>query len=252
MSASRPLVVVIDDAPEVRLLLETVLKGEGFRVSAAADGQSGLDLIEQEPPDLVVLDLVMPGMDGLEVCQRIRSRSDVYVILLTARGSQLDRVVGLTVGADDYLVKPFSTAELVARLRAMLRRPRRSADAVAAGIRRIADLELDLEAREVRKGGAPVHLTRIEFALLEALTDNPRRVQSREQLLARIWGREWSGESHLIDVHISKLRRKLDQNGEGRRYVLTVRGAGYRMDDAGPADRRAHTPPPRHQDAPHG
>jgi DNA-binding response OmpR family regulator len=231
------LVVVIDDAPEVRLLLETVLQREGFRVSSAADGQSGLDLIEQEPPDLVVLDLVMPGMDGLEVCQRIRSSSDVYVILLTAKSSQVDRVVGLTVGADDYLVKPFSTAELVARLRAMLRRPRQSTD--AAGIRRIADLELDLEAREVRKGGAPVHLTRIEFALLETLTENPRRVQSRQQLLARVWGPEWSRESHLIDVHISKLRRKLGESRDGPRYVLTVRGAGYRMHNVEPVDGEA-------------
>jgi DNA-binding response OmpR family regulator len=248
MIASPPLVVVIDDALEVRLLLETALQREGFRVRSAADGQSGLDLIEEEPPDLVILDLVMPGMDGLEVCRRIRSASDVYVLLLTARSSELDRVVGLTVGADDYLVKPFSTAELVARLRAMLRRPRQqSAD--AAGTRRIAGLELDLEAREVRKGGAPVHLTRIEFDLLEALTEHPRRVQSRQQLLARVWGPEWVREGHLIDVHISKLRRKLGETSDGGRYVLTVRGAGYRMHDVQSVDGGARA---QHQDVAHG
>jgi DNA-binding response OmpR family regulator len=229
----RPLVVAIDDSADVLRLLERVLEAEGFRVRTAADGESGLALVAEEVPDLVVLDLVLPGMDGLEVCRQIRARSDAYVILLTSKGSETDRIVGLTIGADDYLVKPFATAELVARLRALLRRPRR---AESGRIRRVRDLVVDLEAREVRLAGEPVPLTRIEFALLEALSENPRRVLSREQLLARVWGPAWSSEGHLVEVHVSKLRRKLGDDGRAPSYLLTVRGAGYRMCDPDPQD----------------
>jgi DNA-binding response OmpR family regulator len=229
----RALVAAIDDSADVRLLLEGVLEAEGFRVRTAADGEGGLALVAEEAPDLVVLDLVLPGMDGLEVCRRIRERSDAYVILLTSKGSETDRVVGLTIGADDYLVKPFAPAELVARLRALMRRPRRPG---TGPIRRVRDLVIDLEGREVRLGSTPVQLTRIEFALLEALSENPRRVLSREQLLARVWGPQWSSEGHLVEVHVSKLRRKLGDDGRAPSYVLTVRGAGYRMCDPEPPD----------------
>jgi DNA-binding response OmpR family regulator len=231
MTASPPLVVAIDDAPEVRRLLTRLLEREGFRVRTAEDGESGLRLVADEDPDVVILDLVMPGMDGFEVCRQLRARSDAYVIVLTSKSSEVDRVVGLTIGADDYVVKPFHGAELVARVRAMLRRPRRPSGGEL--VRRLQDLEIDLDAREARLRGTPVPLTRIEFAILEVLSENPRHVHSREELLARVWGPGWAGESHLVDVHISKLRRKLGDDSRHPTYVLTVRGSGYRMCDAG-------------------
>jgi DNA-binding response OmpR family regulator len=229
-----PLVAVIDDSAEARRVLEVVLDDAGFRVRTAADGIEGLALLDEEVPDLVVLDLLMPGMDGFEVCREIRSRSDAYVIMLTSKADEVDRVLGLTIGADDYLVKPFANAELVARIRAMLRRPRQLAE--DGRVRRIADLEIDLDAHEVRRGAEVVPLTRIEFALLEALSEHPRRVRSSEHLLVRIWGREWAEAHHLIEVHISKLRRKLGDDSRNPTYVLTVRGAGYRMCDTPPVE----------------
>jgi DNA-binding response OmpR family regulator len=227
--APQTTVVVIDDAPEIGLCVEAVLSREGFRVRTALDGGGGLALARSEQPELVVLDLGLPDMDGLDVCRALRRISDAYVIILSSRRSEADRVAGLSAGADDYLVKPFSTAELVARVRAMLRRPRHlSAD---GPVRRLCDLEIDLEACEVRRAGQVVPLTRIEFALLEALLDNPRRVRGRTELLTRVWGPEWAEEHNLIDVHISKLRRKLGDDGRAPTYVLTVRGAGYRLCD---------------------
>jgi DNA-binding response OmpR family regulator len=236
-----PLVAVIDDSAETRRVLEVVLGHAGFRVRTAQDGVEGLALLDDEHPDLFVLDLLMPGMDGFEVCREIRSRSDAYVIMLTSKTDEVDRVLGLTIGADDYLIKPSANAELVARIRAMLRRPRQ----LAAGgvVRRIADLEIDLDAHEVRQRGAVVPLTRIEFALLDALSEHPRRVQSAEQLLVRIWGAEWAEAHHLIEVHVSKLRRKLGDDSRDPTYVLTVRGAGYRMCDTPPVGGSPGSPP---------
>jgi DNA-binding response OmpR family regulator len=224
-----PGIVVIDDAPEVLLLLGEVLGAEGFRVRTAADGQDGLALIAEEDPDVVVVDRIMPGMDGFEVCRQLRELSNAYVVVLSARGTQADRVLGLNVGADDYLKKPFSSAELVARIRTMLRRPRTASN--NERIRRFRDLEVDVEAREVRVSGETVQLTAIEFALLHALLAAPRRVHSREELLAVVWGPGPSSAPHLVDVHISKLRRKLSDDSRHPCYVRTVRGAGYRMCD---------------------
>jgi DNA-binding response OmpR family regulator len=224
-----PGIVVIDDAPEVRLLLDEVLGAEGFRVRTAEDWQRGLALVKEEEPDVVLLDLVLPGMDGFEICRQLRQRSAAYVIVLSSKGEQIDRVRGLSAGADDYLAKPFSTAELVARIRAMLRRPRTACS--NGHRRRVRDLELDLDAREVRLAGEPVNLTPIEFALLDALMAAPRRVHSREELLTRVWGPDRSSSINLVDVHISKLRRKLGDDSRYPTYVRTVRSEGYRMCD---------------------
>ncbi len=229
MPTKSATVVVIEDAPEIRILLEDLLANEGFRVIATDNGEDGVDLVVQEDADLVVLDLVLPGIDGFEACRRIREQSDAYVVMLTSKDAEIDKVVGLTVGADDYVTKPFSPPELVARLRAMLRRPR--ADEGSDSLRQHGDLAIDPDAREVRVADQPVELTRIEFDLLEALTDNPRQVKTREQLLNRIWGPGWVGEDHLVDVHMSKLRRKLGDDARTQRYVVTVRGVGYRMGD---------------------
>jgi DNA-binding response OmpR family regulator len=221
-------VVVVDDAPEVRTFLEGLLQAEGFRVLTTDDGELGAAMVAEHGADIVLLDLMMPGIDGLETCRRIRAGSDAYVIMLTSKRSELDRVVGLTIGADDYVTKPFSGPELMARIRAMLRRPRPS-QREDRSIQKLGDLQVDLETREVQLGNEPIALTRIEFALLEQLTRNPRQILTRKQLLERVWGPEWIGEDHLVDVHISKLRRKLGDDARLARYVVTVRGVGYRM-----------------------
>ena len=171
-----------------------------------------------------MLDLMLPGMDGLEACRRIRSFSDAYVVMLTARTDELDKIVGLSTGADDYITKPFSPRELVARIRAMLRRPRLPA-ADPAAPPRFGELELDQAAREVTVGGRPVALTRLEFDLLATLAERPRVVFTRRQLLDHVWGEDWFGDEHVVDVHVAKLRRKLGDPD----LVRTVRGVGFRI-----------------------
>lgn len=231
MSAARARaarVLVVDDAPEVRRVLERALSADGFEVEEVGDGEVALEVARARPPDVVVLDLVLPTLDGVEVCRRLRSFSDAYVIMLTSRQEEIDTLVGLAAGADDYVTKPASGREIVARARAMLRRPRGAAAETPAEEepRRIGDLEVDAAAREVRVGGEVVGLTRIEFDLLDALTVSPRVVVSRTALLEGIWGANWYGDDHVVDVHISNLRRKI-----GAGYVRTVRGVGYRMGD---------------------
>ncbi len=229
MSEPRSIVaVVIEDAPDVRILVSETLAGEGFEVHGASSGEEGLGLVEQEDPDVIVLDVGLPGIDGLETCRKIRELSDAYVVMLTTRADEIDKVVGLSVGADDYVTKPFSPRELVARIKAMLRRPRANA-VEAPHVRTVGDLRIDTDAREVALEGETVDLTRIEFDLLDALTEHPRRVLSRDQLLERVWGANWVGEDHLVDVHISKLRRKLDDDPKDPAHIQTVRGVGYRM-----------------------
>jgi len=180
-------------------------------------------------PDVVVLDLMLPGIDGMEVCRRIRAFSDAYIIMLTAKSDEVDKLIGLSVGADDYLTKPFSPRELVARVRAMLRRPRAAADEPAGEVRRFGALQIDPASRDVLVEGRPVELTRTEFDLLDTLSAQPRVAFSRRQLLERVWGGEWYGDEHVVDVHIGNLRRKLDDDAEHPRYIRTVRGVGYRM-----------------------
>jgi DNA-binding response OmpR family regulator len=208
-------------------LVRSYLEREGFEVFEADDGEGAVERARELDPDVIVLDLMLPGMDGIEACRRIRAFSDAYVLMLTARVDEVDKIVGLSTGADDYVTKPFSPGELVARIRAMLRRPRESGE--AEGVRRFGDLELDPLAREVRVAGEPVELTKLEFDLLDALSGSPRVAFSRSQLLERVWGSSWFGDEHVVDVHVANLRKKLGDDGASPRYVLTVRGVGYRM-----------------------
>jgi DNA-binding response OmpR family regulator len=223
-------VLVVEDAPEIVEVIEEALAGESFEVSAVGTGEDALAKAGAIAPDVVLLDISLPGIDGIEVCRRLREgSSDAYVIMLTARGDEADKLVGLAVGADDYVVKPFSPRELVARIRAMLRRPRSGAAAETGSTRRFGELEVDVQAREVRVAGKPVELSRTEFDLLDALSEQPKVSLSRDQLLERVWGPNWFGDDHVIDVHVSNLRQKLGDDPRSPAYVRTVRGFGYRM-----------------------
>ena len=223
--------LVVDDEPPLVRLVTSYLEREGFQVRSAADGEGAVEVARTFEPEVIVLDLMLPRIDGIEACRRIRTFSDAYVVMLTARTEEVDKLVGLGVGADDYLTKPFSPRELVARIRAMLRRPRAATPGVQAPapVRHLGELAIDPAAREVRVAGEPVELTRLEFDLLDALSERPRVVWSRRQLLERVWGADWVGDEHLVDVHIANLRRKLGDDPRAPRHVLTVRGVGYRM-----------------------
>ena len=225
---SRPKALVVEDEAPLAALVRSYLERDGFEVTIAGDGETAVELARANTPDVIVLDLMLPGIDGIEACRRIRSFSDAYVLMLTARAEEIDKVVGLSTGADDYVTKPFSPGELVARIRALLRRPRREAGS-APGPRRFGDLVVDPLAREVRVRGEVVELTRLEFDLLDALSESPRVAFTRGQLLDRVWGPDWFGDEHVVDVHIGNLRRKLGEDGRSPRYVRTVRGVGYRM-----------------------
>ena len=227
--APRPRALVVDDEAPLVTLVRSYLEREGFEVATAADGEQAVELVRELEPDVVVLDLMLPGIDGIEACRRIRGFSDAYILMLTARAEEVDKIVGLSTGADDYLTKPFSPGELVARVRALLRRPRQAAAAAAPPTRRFGDLVIDPPGREVRKGDELVELTRLEFDLLDALSESPRVAFSRAQLLERVWGPTWFGDEHVVDVHVANLRRKLGDDGAAPRYIRTVRGIGYRM-----------------------
>jgi DNA-binding response OmpR family regulator len=220
-------VLVVDDELALAGVVAGYLEREGFAVLQAHDGPSAVALAERHRPDLIVLDVMLPGFDGVEVCRRVRQFTDAYIIMLTARDEELDKVVGLSVGADDYLVKPFSPRELIARVRAMLRRPR--AAPANPDVTVIGDLAVDEEARTVTVAGRPVDLTRTEFDLLAAMAGRPRLAFSRRQLIDSVWGSDWYGDEHLVDVHVGHLRRKLGDDATEPRYVRTVRGVGYGM-----------------------
>lgn len=220
--------LVVDDEQPLVQIVTTYLEREGFEVLAAADGEQAVERAREHAPDLIVLDLMLPGIDGIEACRRIRAFSDAYIVMLTAKAEETDKIIGLSTGADDYLTKPFSPGELVARVRAMLRRPR-GLEAPGSSVRRFGDLELDPAAREVTLDGDPVELTRLEFDLLATLSAEPRVAFSRAQLVERVWGTDWFGDDHLVDVHVANLRRKLGDDPAAPRYVRTVRGVGYRM-----------------------
>jgi two-component system, OmpR family, response regulator MprA len=217
-------VLVVDDEPAVRDALDRALRAEGYRVSTAADGRAALDRIAEDHPDLVVLDVLMPVMDGLEACRALRAAGDrTPVLVLTARDSVADRVEGLDAGADDYLVKPFALDELLARIRALLRRSSPSADERP---QRFADLELDPVTRDVRRGDRTIELTRTEFLLLELFLLNPKRVLTREVIFDRVWGYDFGPSSNALEVYVGYLRRKTEAGGEPR-LIQTVRGVGY-------------------------
>jgi len=225
----RPRILVVDDEAPIRELVRGYLEREGFEVEAATDGLAAVDAARASAPDVIVLDVMLPGLDGIEVCRRIRAFSDAYVLMLTARGEEIDRIVGLTVGADDYLVKPFSPRELVARVRALLRRPRGAADVRSTTP---VGFEIDESRRVVRIDGAPVALTSLEFDLLAVLARDPGIVIGRQALLDRVWGPEFVADDHLVDVHIANLRRKLGDDPARPRFIETVRGVGYRLSEA--------------------
>ena len=227
MRGSGLLALVVDDEAPLAALVRSYLEREGFEVETAGDGETAVELARSRTPDVIVLDLMLPGIDGIDACRRIRSFSDAYILMLTARAEEVDKIVGLSTGADDYLTKPFSPGELVARIRALLRRPRQGAAKQEA--RRFGDLVIDPLAREAHKGEAVIELTRLEFDLLDALSESPRVAFTRRQLLERVWGPTWFGDQHVVDVHIANLRHKLGDDGNARRYIRTVRGVGYRM-----------------------
>ena len=209
---------------------------DGFEVSTATDGGQALELARAVDPDIVILDLGLPVLGGIEVCRALRTFSDCYVIMLTARADELDMLIGLGVGADDYVTKPFSARELMARVNVMLRRPRTSRRPPAPHHiepRRFGALSIDIESREAFVGDEPVPLTRTEFDVLAALSAHPRRAFSRRALIEQVWGTGWVGDEHLVDVHIGHLRRKLGDDPSAPRFVRTVRGVGYRMGDGG-------------------
>jgi DNA-binding response OmpR family regulator len=225
--ASPRLLVVEDEAPLARLLAG-YFEREGFAVTTCGDGQRGVELAGELGPEVIVLDLMLPVLDGIEACRQIRGFSDAYIVMLTARAEEADKIVGLSTGADDYVTKPFSPGELMARVRAMRRRPRATRPEPTP-VRRFGDLAIDPAAREVHRGPDQVELTRLEFDLLDALSERPRMVLSRRQLLERVWGADWVGDEHLVEVHMANLRRKLDDDPRSPRYIRTVRGVGYRM-----------------------
>lgn len=231
-------VLVVDDEKPLAAVVARYLEHEGYEVSQAHDGALAVGLAREVDPDVVVLDLALPGLDGLEVCRVLRSFSDCYVVMLTARAEEADKLVGLSVGADDYMTKPFSPRELVARVQVMLRRPRRDREPAAGEpeVRRFGQLMIDSTARQVRIEGGEVSLTRIEFDVLDALSSRPRLAFSRRELIDTVWGDSWVGDERLVDVHIGHLRRKLGDDAANQRYILTVRGVGYRM---GEGDRDA-------------
>ena len=220
-------ILVVDDEQSILDLVMAYLRREGYEVHTAMDGPGGLKAARAFKPDLIVLDIMLPGMDGLEVLTQLRRESDVYVIMLTARSEETDKIVGLSVGADDYLTKPFSPRELVARVKAALRRLRDGVGPAEGTILSFSHLRIDTGKRKVWVDGEPVDLTPTEFDLLKALAEHRGRVLSREQLLQQVWGYDFYGEERVVDVHIGHIRQKLGDE----RFVVTVRGVGYRFED---------------------
>ena len=217
-------ILVVDDDTALAEMIGIVLRTEGFDVSFCADGARAVEEWRTTRPDLVLLDLMLPGMDGIEICTRIRAESGIPIIMLTARSDTADVVRGLEVGAVDYMVKPFNPKELVARIRTRLR----PAPQTASEVLRIGDLVIDVDAHEVRRGTAPIALTPLEFQLLVALASKPQQVFSREMLLEQVWGYHYKADTRLVNVHVQRLRAKVELDPDNPKIVMTVRGVGYR------------------------
>jgi len=221
-------ILVVDDEPSILKLVTAYLKPEGYEVFTASDGPSGLKAVRAYKPDILVLDIMLPGMDGIELLSKLRRESDVYVIMLTAKTEEIDKIVGLSVGADDYVTKPFSPRELTARVKAALRRLQTGAgpgsESTVLAFRRV---RIDVGARQVSVDDRPVVLTSIEFDLLKSLAENRGRVLTREQLLQKVWGYDYFGDTRVVDVHLGHVRQKLGDEG----FIATVRGVGYRFED---------------------
>ena len=225
MSASK--ILIVDDEKSIRNLVRSYLESDGYRVLEADNGEDAVRLTREQTPDLVVLDVGMPVLDGIDALREMRTFSDVYVVMLTARAEEVDKLIGLSVGADDYLTKPFSPRELVARIKAVLRRQRSAAPPVDTLV--FATLQIDRGRREVTVADKPVELTTLEFDLLVALASQPGRVFSRGQLIEAIWGWDYFGDERVVDVHIRKLRKALGDDATEPRIIGTVRGVGYKF-----------------------
>jgi two-component system alkaline phosphatase synthesis response regulator PhoP len=222
-------ILVVDDETSLTATVQAYLEQEGYAVCSAANGLDAVRLARSFQPDLIVLDVLLPGIDGLEVLRRVRQESDVYVLMLTAKADETDKVVGLSVGADDYMTKPFSPRELVARVKAILRRGRSPLTADQSLLFR--RVRIDPGARRIWKDGTEVELTAIEFELVHALAQHHGRVLSREQLIEHAWGHDYYGDERVADVHIGRIRKKLESDPADPELIVTVRGAGYRFED---------------------
>lgn len=220
-------VLIVDDEVAITNLVSAYLKPEGYEIYTAADGPSGLQAARAYKPDLIVLDVMLPGMDGVEVLTRLRRESDVYVILLTAKTEETDKIVGLSVGADDYVTKPFSPRELVARIKAALRRMKSDGESRTGGVLQFQHIRIDTGSRQVWVDDQSIELTQTEFDLLAALAEHRGMVLSREQLLEKVWGYDYFGDMRVVDVHLGHLRQKLGND----QLIATVRGVGYRFED---------------------
>lgn len=232
MPAKKTTILTADDDPQLLRLVTRNLQLEGYEVLPVSDGQQALEQIERETPDLVLLDVMMPRMDGFSVCHRVREFSSVPIIIVTARGQDQDKVRGLDLGADDYLTKPFSVDELLARVRAVLRRSQFSAKESAQGLQAITttgDLRIDYAQHLVTKAGGEIQFTPTEYSILAYLAQNTGRVVTQDLLLEHVWGAEYQGESHMLQVNINRLRRKLEADPAQPRYILTKVGIGYSL-----------------------
>lgn len=224
-----PTILIVDDEARLRELVRRYLEQAGFRVIQAADGISALEQARTWSPDVVILDVMLPVLDGLAVCRHLRTFSDPYVLMLTARAEEDDRVHGLEVGADDYLTKPFAPRELVARVHALLRRPRHTQVSTPSPLIQYGELVIDPVAHTVALDGRLLNLTQIEYGLLKVMAAAPGRVFSRTQLLDWVWGHDYFGDDHVVEVHIANLRKKLGDDPNRPRYIFTIRGIGYRF-----------------------
>jgi len=223
-------VLIVEDDPAIAAFVQTALEREGFVATVAENGEKALERTGADPPDLVLLDLMLPGADGLQVCQAIRRRPTyIPIIMLTAKDDEVDKIVGLELGADDYITKPFKTRELIARVRALLRLVNRTSDSASRGLR-FGPLEIDLDGRAVTLNGQPVSLTPKEFDLLALLASHPGRVFGRDTLLEKVWGYDYLGESRTVDVHIQRLRQKIEPNPHEPVFLITVRNIGYKFE----------------------
>jgi DNA-binding response OmpR family regulator len=228
-ASERLKVLVVDDEVPLTGVVGSYLVREGFDVDVAHSGPEAVEQARSGKPTLIVLDIMLPGFDGIEACRQIRQFSDAYIIMLTARDEEMDKVLGLSMGADDYLVKPFSPRELIARVRAMLRRPRTSLEELPGELYTVGELTMDAQSRSLTRAGTEIDLTRTEFDLLAVMMAHPKRVLTRRQMINAVWGPDWYCDEHVIDVHIGHVREKIGDAAAEPRYIRTVRGVGYGM-----------------------
>lgn len=221
-----PLILIAEDDADIRSLLRLYLEGEGFRVAEAADGAAALDLARTEPPDMAILDVMMPGMNGFELTRALRAYSDVPILILSAKSQDNDKILGLNLGADDYIAKPFNPVEIVARVRAQLRRAART----GGDVLRVGDLALDIASFQLTRGGTPIPLTPMEYKVLALLMRAPGRIFTKVQLYEGAVGPYFEGDDNTMMVHISKLREKIEEDPKNPRYIITVRGLGYKIE----------------------